>query len=338
MLSPLTPPPSHLLSGVFVDHCRAAFRDRPEEVEATLVRLFLTHWADLDAQVDEAEVDFMRSDQAGNFGEQRTWAVRGLTMFRVLAPGRTTRGVGHFIIDGASCRLVRPSFWGDLADLGDLRGWTVKRGDAAADDDSGVLSVEVLQGVYDAGYLNSPAGGGLRLLDVRDPRRGTASTGWTVNVGDRKGTVFARIYDKHAEVLAKQGKQVAALVPAGRVRLEVEMKAVKGGPAIPWVFFREPAGYLAAHSALFASRAGGAAPRPLGRAARDQKEAELMVVLGHCRNSYGAAIEQAFWAFGGDAEAALVLMDLLRRPGAAPAVPGVSEVAGGGVPDREFIA
>lgn len=337
MPTPLLDPPPGLLSPVFIDHCRAAFREPPELVERCLLELFEEFWADdlLPMSIREVERDV--SDKAGNFAERRSWAFRGLAMFHTLPPGYSTRGVGHFIIDGASCRLVRPGFWPALAAMGERRAWSIKRVDLAVDDDSGVLSVDALEAAYDMGYLSHKGAGAMRRLDVRDPRTGTASCGWTVYVGVRTSTAFLRVYDKCAEVLAKRGPAAAYKLPPGRVRLELERKPTKHGAELPWHMLADPAPYFAADCPLLASRAGGVEPIRVGRVVRDQAEADLWAILAHCRNSYGAAIEQAFWALGADATAAEVLVDKLRRPGSRPPVPGVGEVVGGGVPDREFM-
>jgi hypothetical protein len=219
--NPYSPPPS-LVSSVFIDHVRAAFREPEKQVEMALVELFGRYWADLEVPFEADEVEYSVSDKAGNFSEARTWSFRGLTLFRCLVAGRSTRGVGHFIIDGQSCRLVAPGFWPSLASMGQRRAWALKRVDQAADDDSGLLNVETLEQAYDLGLMAHRAGGSPRLLDVRDPRRGTASTGWTVYVGDRKGAETVRVYDKHSEVLAKRGQAAADLIPRNRVRVERE--------------------------------------------------------------------------------------------------------------------
>lgn len=335
MENPYSPPPS-LVSSVFIDHVRAAFREPEKQVEMALVELFGRYWADLEVPFEADEVEYSVSDKAGNFSEARTWSFRGLTLFRCLVAGRSTRGVGHFIIDGQSCRLVAPGFWPSLASMGQRRAWALKRVDQAADDDSGLLNVETLEQAYDLGLMAHRAGGSPRLLDVRDPRRGTASTGWTVYVGDRKGAETVRVYDKHSEVLAKRGQAAADLIPRNRVRVELERKHVKGAAPMAWDQLADPAPYFAADCPLLAMRAGGVEPVKVGRVVRDQAEADLWALLAHCRNSYGAAIEQALWALGGGDEAAVALIGQLRRPGSKPPVPGVCEVVGGGVPDAEY--
>lgn len=330
-------PPSGLVSAVFIDHVRAAFRESAEVVERVLLDLFADHWGDVEVPMVVGEADRVVSDQAGNFGEARTWRFRGLPVFRMFTAGRSTRGVGHWLIDGSSCRLVRDSFWPALADIGRLRAWSLKRVDQSVDDDSGLLSVEVLRGAYVAGLLSHQHGGAPRKFDARDPLRGTAPTGWTVYLGERTGAWYTRIYDKVSEVRAKRGDAAAALLPVKRVRLEVERKSVKGSAPLVWDMVSDPAPYFAADCPLLAMRAGGVEPIRVGRVVRDQAEAALWVLLGHCRNSYGPSIEQAFWALGGTDEAAVVLLAHLRRPGSRAPVPGVAEVVGGGVPDREFV-
>lgn len=329
--------PRHLVSAVFIDHLRAAFREPVEAAEEALLSLMADHWADTESPMQRHEVELIVTDRAGNFGEARAWSFRGLTLCRVLAPGRSTRGVGHLVIDGSSCRLFSDGFWRELAAMGQRRSWVVKRADLAVDDDSGVLSVDALEEAYDLGFLSHETGGAPRVFDPRDPRRGTASSGWTVYVGERTGSAMVRIYDKVSEVRAKKGAACADLLPAGRVRVELERKHVKGGAPLPWDMVADPAPYFAADCPLLQMRSGGVSPVRVGRVVRDQAEADLWALLGHCRNSYGAAIEQAFWALGADDEAAAVLLSRLRRPGSKPPVPGVAEVAGGGAPDAEFV-
>jgi len=337
------PPPSlrpdpRALTAVFVDHLRVAFREPAEFVERALLELIADHWADLEAPFDGDDVEIVRTDKAGNFGEQRAWTCRGLPLCRVLVAGKSTRGVGHFIIDGASCRLVRPEFWRAIAEVGAVRRWVVKRLDAAVDDDSGQLSVDVLEAAYDARLLSPVGAGAPRLLDVRDPRRGTAATGWTVYVGTRKaGFAFLRIYAKHAEVVARLGEAGARSIPECRVRCEVEWKEVKHGPGLSWSMVAEPAPFFAADCPVLEWRAGGVDPVRVGRVVRDQAESEMLLLLQHARNSYGAVIDQAFWSYGGDDLAARVVLDLLRRPGVRVPVAGVAEVAGGGKPDKDYI-
>ena len=338
MRPPPFDPPQGSVSGVFIDHLRFAFREAFEPVEKLLLELVAEHWADVDSPFDPDEVELVRSDKAGNFAESRVWHCRGLVLFRCMPAGSSTRGVGHVILDGSSCRLVSPSFWGVIAGVGERRAWSVRRLDGAADDDSGLLSVDALAEAYDLGMLDHLSGGARRTFDPRDPRRGTARTGWTVYLGERsKSQSFVRFYAKHHEVLANQGSLAAALIPVERVRCEVEWKPVKRGPALPWGMVADPAPYLAADCVILNQRAKGVEPVRVGRVVRDRKETELWTLLAHCSISFGAAIEQAFWVLGGDDEAARLLVDRLRRSGSKPPVLGVVEAVGGGMPDRDYI-
>jgi len=333
----LHPPPPDTLSGVFVDHVRFAFRESFGVAEQALLSLMCDYWADPELPCAIEGVELLRSDRAGNFAESRSWSFHDQIMCRVLAPGQSTRGVGHIIIDGRSCRLFRPEFWSELSSMGLRRGWTLKRVDLAVDDDSGLLTVDTITEAYHAGQLDHPQGGGRRLLDPRDPRRGTASTGWTVYIGARTSRTFARFYDKWSEVLATRGPEAAALIPRQRVRCELEFKLVKGGIPLHWDMLANHGPYFAADSELCRVRASGVEPIKVGRVARDDLERELWALLRHCRNSYGAAIQQAFWALGADDQAASILIDSLRRPGSKPPVPGVREVAGGQLPDDDYV-
>ena len=339
MLTPGENPSPESLSGVFQDHLKFAYRCSFAEVESELLGLFAAFWADDEALFVVGGESLTVTDRAGNFAESRTWAFRGLTMFRVLTPSKSTRGVGHVVIDGQSCRLVRPEFWRALALVGGSRAWDVRRLDAAVDDDSRTLNPDVLQSMYDRGDLAHQAGGAQRLFDPRDPRRGTAKTGWTVYLGAREADTcfaFGRIYDKHAQMLAVFGEAVAAAVPVGRVRLEIEWKSQKRGKRVAWEMVADPAPYFAADCALMQSRAGGVRPVRVGRVYRDRQENALVQLLTSCRDSYGGYIDQAFWSLGGDDEAARVLVGMLRRPGAKRQVAGVAEAVGGGVPDRDY--
>lgn len=339
MLTPEETPLPHLVSAVFVDHLKFAYRDRTEDVESALCDLFATYWADLDAPYDAAHQSVLVSDRAGNFSESRAWSCRGLGMFRALTPSRSTRGVGHVVIDGQSCRLVRPEFWHALSVLGQSRGWTVKRLDAAVDDDSRTLSPEVLRSMYDRGDLSHRLGGAKPMFDPRYPVRGLDCVGWTVYRGTREADscfAYARVYDKHAEQLAKFGAAIAGAVPVGRVRIEIEWKTQKRGKRVTWQMVATPAPYFADDCALMESRAGGVKPVPVGRVVRDRQENALTELLARCRYAYGAYIDQAFWAYGGDDDAARLLVHMLRRPVEKPPIPGVVEACGGGVPDRDF--
>lgn len=334
---PLLPDP-RLLSRVFVDNLTFAFREPGEFVERSLLELFADHWADFQCPWDGDDVAFTRSDKAGNFGEERKWTIRGLPLFRLFAAGQSTAGVGRVIIDGTSCRLVRPEFWPGIAEVGEPRLWVPKRIDAAVDDDTGLLSVDVLQALYEARQLQARGPGRPRLFDPRDPRRGNASTGWTVYVGKRSGQfAYDRIYAKWFEVLAKLGSAGVSGIPECRVRLEVEWKDVKNGPPLTWAMVTNPAPFFAANSPLFESRAVGVTPVRIGRVVRDQQEAAMMKMLMLARNAFGPIFEQAHWAFGGDDAADVHIMDIVRRTGKGSPIVGVAEVAGGGKPDKEFV-
>jgi len=144
-----------------------------------------------------------------------------------------------------------------------------------------------------------------------------------------------RLYLSQAEVRANLGPVCAEAIPAQRVRIELERKPVKGGPALPWDMVADPAPYFAADCPLLASRAGSVVPRRIGRVVRDEAEGELAALIRHCRIAYGGAINQMWWALGGDETASQVLMGMLRRPGARGSVAGVSE-SGGAVPERDY--
>jgi hypothetical protein len=325
-----------LLSVPFVDHCRFAVRQPFGEVIEWMVEWFAGNFAEAD---DFTRADVVRRDHgpAGNFSSQVVVQWRGLTLFRVLVASQSTRGVSHVIVDGSSCSMVHPHAWHVLADHAERRGWRLKRTDSTVDDDRGVIrSIDDVAALYYAGDLDPIGPGGRRIFDPRDPRNGELSTGWLAYIGKRGGSRFARVYQKHAEVLAKRGAEAAASVPVQRVRWEVESQA--DGGVLSWDAVRFPASVLASHSRAFASVANGASPRALYGRARSAAEADLWRQLGNCRNSYGPHIAQAYWALGGGVEAAEQLVWTLMRPIDRDAVPGVVEVAGGAVPDRDYVS
>jgi DNA relaxase NicK len=324
------------LSPVFVDHLRFAVRGPVAEVEAMLAEWFAAFFAEDAEPLDLDEVELEVGGPAGNFSDSRTWVWRGLPMFRVLVAGQSTRGVSHVIIDGQSCAMVRPEAWPDLAAVAERRAWIIKRLDLTVDDDSGAWqTADDVEGAYDLGQFSPACGGGTRSLQVIDARRGGSPLGWTVYVGERRGRFFLRVYQKHCEVLAKHGEGAAVAIPRQRVRVELECKPGKG-PDLPWDMLREPASYYAAHSPALEARSGGVHPRRALRVARDLAEAELWALVGHCRNSYGGTITQAYWALGGSTEAAVELVRMLMRDDARQPVPGVCEVAGGARPDVPY--
>lgn len=324
------------LSRVFPDHLRFSFREVVADVERLLLDLVVRYWAD-GVGVGLADVCSVDGGKAGQFSVHRSWSVRGLVVFRVLVAGQHTRGVSHVVFDGSSCALVAPEFWSAVAKLGELRAWSIRRVDLAVDDDSGRLSVPALRDAYAAGWLNRPRGGS-RELRVLDSTVGDVANGWTVYVGRRSSQSMVRVYDKHAEVLSKCGPSSAALVPPGRVRVELELKSVKGFEVVPWSALVDRESWFGSDCELLASLCEGGSFRRLGSIARVEAEAQLFDKLRWCRHSYGPLIDALYWSLGGGADAAVVVVDLLRRAGDRPPVAGVAEVIGGGVPDRDFVS
>lgn len=322
------------LTAPFPDHVKFASRLPFGEVVELLVALFHQFWADHEHPFDPYAVRHLRKPVGEGFSERVEYSYHGLPLFVVLVASKSTRGVSHFILDGQPCALLRPEAFSALAIEAGKAGYLLKRVDVAVDDDRGRFrTIDDVKAEYLAGRLDPPGRGRPRLWDSHNPQVGQVAQGWTAYVGKRAGAVeFVRIYQKHAEQVAKLG--TAQGVPEQRVRWEVEFKKVKGGPDLSWDLLINPARYFAGHSELFASLAGSVEPRRVGRVVRDLREGQLLARLGHCRNSYGPTIEEAYWALGGDAE---YLLSLLRRPVDVQVASGVQEVVGGGVPDRGYI-
>ncbi len=320
----------------FIDHVRLRFRVPMADLEAAFLDLVAAHWADVELPFDLAAVQLVCTDKAGNFDQARQWSHHGTPLFRVLAPGRSTRGVGHLVLDGKPCRLVRPEFFGALAELARRKDLELVRADVAVDDDRGLLSPDTVARSYDAGEFMPARGGRPRLFTVIDPRRGDRGTGWTVYVGKRGGPEFVRVYDKHMETAAKLGEFAAASIPRTRVRAEVEFTVQDRQRSLPWEIMERPGDYLAGHSPFMAALAVGCTPVRVGRVVRDAAETALMQQLAHCRNAYGHYIDQACFAFGGDEEAERVVLGLLRRAVESVPVAGVLSVVESAVPDRNW--
>lgn len=324
-----------LVTAPFRDHVRWSFRGPVDRVVQFVIELFAGHFAEA-SEFTRSDVQRFDRGPCGNFGSQVIWSWRGLTLFRVLTPGQSTRGVGHVIMDGSSCTMLAEHGWLVLADEAERQGWLLKRSDPAVDDDRGVIGgLDDLASLYHAGAFDPLPHGPRRLFDPRDPRQGTASTGWTLYLGRRTGAQFARIYHKHSEVLAKRGPAEAALIPEHRVRFELELKSGRG--LLSWDVVRHPGSAFVAHSRAFAELAAGAQRRRLFGVARRQAEHEAWQLLAHCRNSYGPTIARVFHALGGDDDAAVQLVHTLLRPEGRACL-GLAEIAGGGVPDREYVS
>lgn len=305
---------------VFPDWVQFRFR-AVDDVCAELEGLAFVMVQHVAFSYDESARDFIlrrREDTpARNFVTRFVWSLGSLDLLSVQVGSSSTREWSHVTISGRGCGLMKSTFWPVLCEWAESRGAELVRLDLAVDVDEGPSFDEVMEAAT-AGEFDRM--GRARARSIRpicpDPR--DASSGWTVYLGNRDSARCVRVYQKHAEVLAKEGARAAAAIPVGRVRVELECKRTDGY-IVPWSALVAGSGVFAGDCEFLARVGGiGAVPLKFGASVRAKVERNVMQGLDHVARQYGAYLEKAVQHFlpqfkGDRRTAELFVMSLVTR-------------------------